>query len=84
MRTVIEENGLQWTDYTGGKKSEHTLPTFSIVGDGKVCYICRSVSQYIFEIRDRQPDVECYPLVEGIRDGRDELLEKAVEIIEEP
>lgn len=49
-----------------------------------MCDICRSVSQYIFEIRDRQPDVECYPLVEGIRDGRDELLEKAVEIIEEP
>ena len=48
-----------------------------------MCDICRSVSQYIFEIRDRQPDVECYPSIEGIRDGRDELLEKAEEIIED-
>ena len=30
-----------------------------------------------------EPDVECYPSIEGIRDGRDELLEKAVEIIED-
>lgn len=29
-----------------------------------------------------KPDVTCYPTVEGIRAGRDELLEKAVEIIE--
>ena len=27
------------------------------------------------------PDVECYPTVEGLRDNRDELIEKAVEII---
>ena len=30
-----------------------------------------------------QPDVLCYPTVEGIAQGRDELLEKAVAIIEE-
>lgn len=29
-----------------------------------------------------EPDVECYPSVDGIREKRDELLEKAVEIIE--
>lgn len=28
-----------------------------------------------------KPDIECYPTVEGIRAGRDELIEKAVEII---
>lgn len=28
-----------------------------------------------------KPDIECYPTVEGIRDGRDELIEKAIEII---
>lgn len=27
------------------------------------------------------PDVECYPTVEGLRQGRDELVEKAVELI---
>lgn len=27
------------------------------------------------------PDIECRPTVEGIREGRDELVEKAVEII---
>ena len=28
-----------------------------------------------------QPDIECAPTVEGIREGRDELIEKATEII---
>lgn len=28
-----------------------------------------------------KPDIECYPTVEGIRAGRDELIEKAVELI---
>jgi C-terminal processing protease CtpA/Prc len=28
------------------------------------------------------PDVECKPTIQGIREGRDELMEKAVEIIE--
>lgn len=28
-----------------------------------------------------QPDVECYPTIEGVRDGRDELVEKAIETI---
>ena len=31
-----------------------------------------------------EPDVACYPTLEGIRSGRDELIEKAIEIIEEP
>ena len=34
----------------------------STVGDGKVCDICRSVSQEIFEIKDRQPGVNFPPL----------------------
>lgn len=28
-----------------------------------------------------KPDIECYPTLEGIRDGRDELLEQAIEVI---
>lgn len=28
-----------------------------------------------------KPDIECYPTVEGIRAGRDELIEKAIELI---
>lgn len=28
------------------------------------------------------PDIQCLPTIQGIRDGRDEVLEKAVEIIE--
>lgn len=28
-----------------------------------------------------RPDVECYPTLEGVRDGRDELIEKAIEVI---
>lgn len=28
-----------------------------------------------------QPDIECCPTIEGVRDGRDELIEKAVELI---
>jgi C-terminal processing protease CtpA/Prc len=27
------------------------------------------------------PDVECKPTIQGIREGRDEVLEKAIEII---
>ena len=34
----------------------------STVGDGKVCDICRSVSQEIFEIKDRQPGVNFPPM----------------------
>ncbi|HJA64774.1 MAG TPA: minor capsid protein [Candidatus Mediterraneibacter cottocaccae] len=34
----------------------------STVGDGKVCDICRSVSQETFEIRDRQPGVNFPPM----------------------
>lgn len=31
-----------------------------------------------------QPDVTCLPTVEGLRDGRDELMDKAIEIIMQP
>ena len=29
-----------------------------------------------------KPDIECYPTLEGIRAGKDELLEKAIEVIQ--
>ena len=28
-----------------------------------------------------RPDVECYPTLEGVRGGKDELIEKAIEVI---
>jgi C-terminal processing protease CtpA/Prc len=30
------------------------------------------------------PDIEVKPTIQGIREGRDELMEKAIEIIKKP
>lgn len=54
---------------------------------GKVIFGMSSLGIYTPEGGQTQrcglkPDIECYPTLEGIRDGRDELIEKAIEVIQ--
>ncbi|HJD41657.1 MAG TPA: hypothetical protein H9910_01400 [Candidatus Mediterraneibacter quadrami] len=69
-------------------------PSLGADGDIVECYLPGQIRMYMTglgvytpqgEPTQRcglEPDVECYPTVEGIRDGRDELIEKAIDIIE--
>lgn len=54
---------------------------------GKVIFGMSSLGIYTPEGGQTQrcglkPDIECYPTLEGIRDGRDKLIEKAIEVIQ--
>lgn len=54
---------------------------------GKVIFGMSSLGIYTPEGGQTQrcglkPDIECYPTLEGIRDSRDELMEKAIEVIQ--
>ena len=35
------------------------------------------------KVETEQPDVECYQTIDGILSGKDELVEKAIELIQE-
>jgi hypothetical protein len=41
----------------------------------------KTARQLIFIIKTMVPDLEVKPTIRGIREGRDELLEKAIEFI---